>query len=99
LDSTSRANASGKIHGVFRCFAMDRDTAAREMAARIIIVRRPPRLRSSAGPSTGATTANGAIVSRRYAATRPRAADGEMEKNRDPARAMVTRVSPATPAQ
>src|SRR5437763_395957 len=48
------------------------------------------------GPRRGATTAKGAIVRSRYRATRLRAACGEMEKNSEPARAMVTRVSPAT---
>ena len=35
--------------------------------------RRPPRMRSSAGPMMGATTANGAIVKRKYNKSGPRA--------------------------
>lgn len=55
---------------------------------------RPWRDRSMAGPRNGATTANGAIVRSRERATRPRAASGEMLKNSEPARAMVTSASP-----
>ncbi len=47
------------------------------------------------GPRNGATIANGAMVNRSDSATRPRAADGEMLKNSEPASASVTRLSPA----
>src|SRR5215216_3770963 len=57
--------------------------------------RRPAPLRpSSRRPSRGATTANGATVSRRYSATRGRAAATGTAKNRVPARATATRASP-----
>jgi len=74
---------------------MNRQTTARPAPQAISIIRRPLRLRSRSGPSQGATTAKGAMVNSRYNATRLRAAPGEMEKNSEPARAMVTSVSPA----
>src|SRR5437868_1199354 len=58
-------------------------------------VRRPCRYRSSTGPITGAISANGAIVTSRYSATRPRAASAATPKNTVPARPIVTSVSPA----
>src|SRR5215212_10547537 len=57
--------------------------------------RRPAPLRPSRSrPSNGATTAKGATVSRRYRATRGRAAATGTAKNRVPARATATRASP-----
>ncbi len=58
--------------------------------------RRPPLMRSIAGPTSGATTANGAIVSTRYSATLSRAAPDGIEKNSVPASDTVTSVSVAT---
>ena len=49
-----------------------------------------------AGPTNGATTENGAIVSSRYSATLSRAAADGIEKNNDPASETVTSVSVAT---
>ena len=66
-------------------------------AVATIIKRRPPRALSIAGPMSGATTANGAMVNARYNATLPRAASALTEKNNEPASAMVMSVSPATP--
>ena len=96
FDSTRTAKASGKSIRPLRWPAIERQTMARLAEPAMISARRPPRLRSITGESRGATTANGATVSRRYRATLPRAAWGEIEKNSDPARAMVTNVSPAT---
>ena len=74
------------------------ETAARPAHEMITMRRRPPRMRSSAGPSTGATIAKGAIVSSRYSATLPRAAWGLMSKNSEPASEMATAASPAAAA-
>ena len=84
FDSTSIANASG-----YSSQAVDR--AGHEQAQHrppagttpTMSRRRPPRLRSSSGPTTGATTANGAIVISRYKTTRPRAASGLAPKKID----------------
>src|SRR4051812_50132531 len=59
--------------------------------------RRPPRVRSRNGPSTGAMTANGAIVNSRYNSTLGRAASVPTEKNKESARAAGTKTSPQTP--
>src|SRR5207302_3203283 len=94
FDSTSRPNASGYSQiGLSRWRAIEKQMNVRPSALMITSVRRPARLRSSIGPRTGATTANGAIVSTRYSAILPRAAPGLIEKNSDPASAIVTRVS------
>ena len=71
---------------------------ARRALAPMTMNRRPPRMRSRAGPIRGATTANGAIVSARYSATLLRAALGSMSKNSELASARAMRVSPATAA-
>src|SRR3954447_15095833 len=68
---------------------------ARATMVRASAVRRPCRNRSSSGPSTGATIANGAIVTSRYNATRLRACPVGTSKNRCPARATVTNASAA----
>jgi hypothetical protein len=44
---------------------MTRQSTARPAHEMKTIIRRPPRLRSRAGPTIGAITANGAIVSAR----------------------------------
>ena len=59
------------------------------------VSRRPPGMRSMTGPTTGATTANGAIVSSRKSATLLRACAGSVLKNTDPARATAITASPA----
>ena len=48
---------------------LEQQTAARPKHPTAIRVRRPARLRSSAGPMIGPTTANGAMVSKRYSST------------------------------
>ena len=45
--------------------AMNRHSTARPAHEAMNSRRRPPRVRSRNGPSTGATTANGAIVNSR----------------------------------
>src|SRR4051812_36488816 len=93
--STSTAKASAKSSNECRLSIISTHSTARAAADPIIIVRRPPSRRSRNGPMSGARTANGAIVRSRYSATRARAASGEIEKKREPASAMATRVSPA----
>src|SRR4051794_19296064 len=96
FERTRKANASGNSRRDFTSPAISAHSTARPPADTTTIRRRPPRLRSRAGPSSGATTANGAMVGARYSAPRPLAAVGEIEKNSEPARAIVRRVSPAT---
>ena len=69
---------------------------ARPPNAAAMSKRRPPRVRSSKGPSTGATTANGAIVRMRYRTTLPRAADAVAPKKIESASEIVTNTSPHT---
>ena len=57
-------------------------SSARASMVAAIAYRRPCRTRSSSGPITGAISANGAIVTSRYSATRPRASPTGTEKNR-----------------
>ena len=77
--------------------AMRRQSPARPNIANAIMSRRPPRVRSINGPSTGATIANGAIVNTRYSSTFGRAAPTPTSKNSEPASETVTKTSPATP--
>jgi hypothetical protein len=65
LASTSTANASGNNSMLSRSPIISTQMTARSALAPITMNRRPPRMRSSAGPMSGATTANGAIVSAR----------------------------------
>ena len=76
--------------------AMKNASNARTTSEPMIIPRRPPRARSIAGPSSGVTMANGAIVSTRYNATRQRASEGSMEKKIEPASATAIQPSPIT---
>ena len=73
-------------------------TAQRPKVVTKIMARRPPGIRSMAGPIKGVTTAKGAMVSPRYKATRQRAASGLMEKKIDPASAAATTASVAVAA-
>src|SRR3954454_23179000 len=60
--------------------------------------RRPPFMRSSAGPSTGAMSMNGVIVIRRNSTTFPRAALVGLEKKMEPAIDTMMAASPHAPA-
>jgi hypothetical protein len=95
FDSTRWVKAAGNSSSPSTTAAMASAPAARPTDDPITITRRPRRDPSMAGPRKGATTANGAMVSTSDSATRPRAADGEMLKNNEPASAIVTRASPA----
>ena len=75
---------------------MSRHRIARPPAEPAMSRRRPPRVRSSNGPRTGATTANGAIVSSRYRTTLPRAPDVVALKKIESASEIVTNTSPHT---
>src|SRR4051812_3269018 len=73
-------------------------TQARKARPSIVVAiayRRPPRIRSSAGPMRGARSANGTIVTSSEVATRSRAAVAETEKKSVPASAVTMIVSPA----
>ncbi len=65
FDSTSMANASGNSRRLPRSPARTRQMAARQAVDTTTVARRAPRLRSMIGPRKGATTAKGAMVSRR----------------------------------
>ena len=65
LPSTSMAKASGNSSSESRCRNITTATTARISPEPMIIHRRPPMIRSRYGPTSGATTANGAMVSRR----------------------------------
>ena len=56
FDSTSAPNASGYSASRCTCAAMTRHSTARAAIVAANIRRRPPRVRSSSGPNTGATT-------------------------------------------
>ena len=80
------------------CRTTSTHSTARAASDPTMIQRRPPLMRSMAGPISGAATANGAMVSTRYSATRQRAELKSREKNTDPARPMANRASPDTDA-
>ncbi len=97
LDATSVPSAAGNIQ---------RDSVATDVArlqarnARSAIVapiaqRRPWLKRSRNGPISGATIANGSIVSPRKSATWPRASPVGTWKNSVPASEIATAASPA----
>ena len=99
--STSTPNAAGRSSTTSLCSTAS--TIPQHSRPRAISVpasryRRPCCARSSIGPITGARTANGAMVMIRVSAIRPRAWSSEVLKNSVPARAMVTKASPAAPA-
>ena len=95
LPATNAPNASGNSSSESRWRTISSAKTARAMPAPMIIPRRPPRLRSTSGPISGPTTANGAIVTSRYSATLGRAAAGSRLKNSDPASAIAINASPA----
>ncbi|CAB4622030.1 unannotated protein [freshwater metagenome] len=80
------------------CRTTKKASTVRRAMEPTMIQRRPPRIRSMAGPMSGAAIANGAIVSTRYSATRQRAELKSREKKTDPARPMAKSASPATDA-
>jgi hypothetical protein len=59
------AKASGNSRFEFRSPIITRHSSARIALAPMTTKRRPPLARSSAGPMSGATTANGAMVKAR----------------------------------
>lgn len=64
-----------------------------------ITARCPPHARSMRGPSNGATTTNGAMVSSRPSRTRSRPSAGSTLKNSDPASPMASIASPPIPTR
>ncbi len=65
LPSTSTTNASGNSTSESRFHTMAVHASARPSADSTTMSRRPPAMRSMAGPISGATSANGATVNRR----------------------------------
>ena len=74
---------------------MKKQQIARPIAHPTTIARRPPRARSTSGPSKGPTMRNGATVRPSERATLDSAAFAETSKKTDPARAIATNASPA----
>ena len=96
LDATSTPSAVGNIaiDWVATASAISQQRNARSAIVEPIAQRRPWLKRSRNGPSSGATTANGSMVSPRKSATWPRAEPGAAKK-RVPASEMATAASPA----
>src|SRR5947209_4523218 len=78
--------------------ASAKHNTARPAADEIRNSRRPPFMRSSAGPRTGAMITNGVIVMRRKSKTFPRAALVGLEKKIEPAIDTRMQASPHAPA-
>src|SRR5215472_9969037 len=99
--STSTPNAAGRSSTTSLCSTaatIPQHSRPRAISVPASRYRRPCFARSSIGPITGARMANGAMVMIRVSAIRPRAWSSEVLKNSVPARAMVTKASPAAPA-
>ena len=94
--STNEANANGKSAGESSDCIMPMSTSARKMATINTTMRCPPRMRSTSGPTNGATIANGAMLTARNKITLVRAASGLIDKKSESANATVMAVSPAT---
>ena len=96
LEETSTPSAVGNMASDCdaTASAISQQRKARSAIVPPIAQRRPWLNRSRNGPSRGATTANGSIVSPRKSATWPRASPG-WAKNRVPASEMATAASPA----
>ena len=97
LDATSTPSAAGNRPIELPVTSV---ASTQQRNARIAIVlpsaqRRPWLKRSSTGPISGATIANGSIVSPRKSATWPRASLVGTWKNSVPARLIATAASPA----
>ncbi len=97
LEATSTPNAAGNIHldSVTTALARAQTRKARMAMVPPIAQRRPWLNRSRNGPISGATIANGSIVSPRNSATCPRASPLGTWKNNVPASEIATAASPA----
>ena len=87
LDSTSIPSARGYSSQESKLSARITASTARRVKVNDTVRRRPLRSRSRAGPITGAISANGATVTRRYRATLLRDSAVAAEKNNVLARA------------
>ena len=92
--STSAANTRGNNARVSIASAISAASTTRESATNWIAVRRPPAIRSSTGPISGASSRNGAKLTQRNSNTRQRASDGSMSKNSVLASATTITASP-----
>ncbi len=98
FDSTSATNARGNRSTESSWPTIRKQTSARPKHPAAMSVRRPARLRSSAGPITGATTEKGASVSTRYSSTWVRDCPMLWVKKIDPASETVRHASPTDDA-
>ena len=98
FDSTSATKASGKSSTECSWLTIRKHTTARPKQPTAMSVRRPARLRSSAGPMTGATSENGARVRSRYSRTWVRDSPMLWVKKMDPASDTVRHASPTEAA-
>ena len=97
LDETSTPSAAAKTRAepLLTDEAITQQRNARNAIVAPIAQRRPCANRSRNGPISGATIANGSIVSPRNSATWSRASPEGTLKNRLPAREIATAASPA----
>src|SRR6476620_10510049 len=97
LDDTRQPRARGKSHvdSVVTAVASPQTRNARMAIVAPMAQRRPWLNRSRNGPRSGATIANGSIVSPRNRATWPRASPVGTWKNSVPASEIATAASPA----
>jgi hypothetical protein len=97
LDATSTPSAAGKRATESLRTASARTQQRNALSAMVppIAQRRPWLNRSRKGPTSGATIANGSIVSARNCATWSRASPVGTWKNSVPAREIATAASPA----
>src|SRR5690606_3682400 len=99
LATTSTPNASGNSQSVRKFCANSTARSARTKNVATLVVGRPPRIRSTNGPTSGAMTRNGPSVRTRNSSTRGRAASGETLKKIEPAIETVKNVSAAACTQ
>ena len=95
--ATRQPRAAGNSHGLSSTTAVASTQARNARVASVVpsAQRRPCRNRSSSGPMSGASSTNGAMVSTRNRATRPRASSVGSAKT-VPASETVSAASPAT---
>ena len=97
LDATRQVSAAGKSIGESLATALASTQVPNARTAKVMPIaqRRPRRNRSRNGPISGATIANGSIVTPRNSATCPRASSLGAVKNKVPASETVSAASPA----
>jgi hypothetical protein len=93
--ATIATKASGNSNKLVALNAIRIDSPTRTIVMIWITNRRPPAIRSIAGPISGATNRNGTKLIPRNSSTRPRAASASRLNNTESARATAIAASPA----